>query len=179
MQPERARLQFATGAAGQEAVAAEAARCFRMDETFRRMSRALRLLLHADNGRWVEAFLAGIDAAAPGGALAPADKAQLWALMAHHARIVAAGRFGAEQAASSARIARFLGQRPFTVFDLFGAWSRAQGHLMQLIVTDDRMTNRIMRRDAYATLGTWVMTETAMLSHFLDTPLAEDARALP
>ncbi|MEM8741618.1 MAG: hypothetical protein AAGE13_08980 [Pseudomonadota bacterium] len=148
------------------ALAAAAAKAGGMDESFRNASRALRLLLHIDNGGWAERFLAAAESSTPG-AVTPAEKARLWGHLAHHARLTAAGRFGPDLAASSERIALLLGAAGMSLFDATGLWSQVQMHLVRTILTDDRMSNRLVRRDAYASLGAWILSEAALSSHFI------------
>lgn len=157
--------------AGSEAdhrrMADRVAAAYGLDHGFRQVLKALRILLHADRMQWIHAFVAGAQRALGDSAMDPAARSQLIRLMKGHAAIVAAGRFGAEHVASAERIAVFFADRPISALGLAGAWGRVQQHLIRLILTDGRMSDRILRRDAYATLSTWMLIETALLAAFL------------
>jgi hypothetical protein len=148
-------------------MAERVALAYGLDDGFRHSVKALRVLLHTDRAQWVHAFVTGANRGLGDAAMDPAARSHLIRLMEGHATIVAAGRFGAEHVASAERIAAFFAQRPITALGLAGAWGRVQQHLIRLILTDDRMSDRIMRRDAYATLSTWMLIETALLTAFL------------
>ncbi|MEM9048417.1 MAG: hypothetical protein AAGC92_06825 [Pseudomonadota bacterium] len=149
------------------ALAEAAARAGGMDAGFRNAARALRLLFHLDNGSWAESFVTAADAARSG-AMPAGDKARLWGHLAHHARLTAAGRFGADLAASSERIAIILRACGLGLFEAIGIWAKVQTHLIRIILTDDRMSNRLVRRDAYAALGAWILSETALVAHYFN-----------
>ncbi|GIX14074.1 MAG: hypothetical protein KatS3mg118_2033 [Paracoccaceae bacterium] len=148
-------------------MAERVARAYGLDAGFREALRALRVLLHIDRGHWVHAFVAGAEAALAEGPFDPLTRSHLIRLMEAHAAIVAAGRFGAEHVASAERIAAFFADRPISPLGLAGAWGRVQQHLIRLILTSDRMDDRLLRRDAYSSLSTWMLIETALLAAFL------------
>lgn len=143
-----------------------AAEAFSLDIRFKEEARALRLLLRLQGGSWWSDILEGLDRLhAFRTPLVPAEKHMLDTLLRHHAQVVLLGKFDAEYVASVEELGQFLARHGVSPLAIAGAWNDVRSKLLDLILADDRMADRILRRDAYRSLTGWLAIETALLWH--------------
>jgi len=154
-------------AAENRAMSEIAVELYGLDQTFRHATRALRVLLHIDDGRWPGVLArALIDCSTDPRRVDAAAKSALHEAALSHAKIVRLARFGPDHVASARSLAEEVAAAHAQPVGILAAFSRVLDHFTHLIMIDDRMSDRLVRRDAQRSLGTWLMLDAGLVTHF-------------